>query len=182
MSQKNHVRKSQLKKFGEPYISDIEAWNLFDYHARYILAGLHRFYSMKRWGISPNDILEKAYKKRGLSLNDDYNKHEKDMDEASDEARAEWDGILREMIWAFDQIVQDFPDDPFTVWDHEESAKLKAQGKPPFTITKKDDLGTYYESNLPPLPNSVKKDMESYHERIKAGLHLYAEYFLDLWD
>lgn len=49
-------------------------------------------------------------------------------------------------------------------------------------VKKKDDLGTYYKSNLPPLPNSIKKDMESYHERIKAGLHLYAEYFLDLWD
>lgn len=182
MKRKIFNRKRQLRKLGTPYVSEREAWDLFSHQAKYILAGLRTFYKMKRWGTSPNDMLEKAYAKRGLSITDDYEKHKAEMDAGSNEARAEWDDALREMIYVFDQIVNDFPDDPFTKWSHEEDRKLEAAGIPPFTLVKKSPVGNEYKSNLPPMPNEVREAEKSFSERIKKGLHLYAKYFLDLWD
>ena len=96
---------------------------------------------MKRWGTSPNDILEKACKRHGICMEDSYEEHKEAMDAASAEARAEWDADLCEMIYIFDQIANDFPDSPLYLWTSEESDKLDKQGIPHFRFIEKCPAG-----------------------------------------
>ena len=182
MKKQAFARKRQYRKMGKTYISEYQAFDLFSTQAEYILAGLRRFYSMKRWGTSPNDILEKACKRHGICMEDSYEEHKEAMDAASAEARAEWDADLCEMIYIFDQIANDFPDSPLYLWTSEESDKLDKQGIPHFRFIEKDAAGSVYESNLPETPDSVWEEEEAYRKRIQDGLHLYAEHFLALWD
>ncbi|MCI6086034.1 MAG: hypothetical protein MR711_07280 [Selenomonas sp.] len=141
------ARKRQYRKMGKTYISEYQAFDLFSTQAEYILAGLRTFYSMKRWGTSPNDILEKACKRHGIRMDDTEQKGE--MEAAPVEARAEWDADLREMIYVFNQIVNDFPDSPSFLWILEESDKLDKQGIPHFRFVEKEGrLGTCHHQSV----------------------------------
>ena len=110
MKKKAFARKRQYRKMGKPFVTEYQAFDLFSTQAEYILAGLRTFYSMKRWGTSPNDILEKACARHGIRMDDA--EHKEAMEAASAEARDEWDADLREMIYIFDQIANNFPDSP----------------------------------------------------------------------
>ena len=180
MKKKAFARKRQYRKMGKPFVTEYQAFDLFSTQAEYILAGLHTFYSMKRWGTSPNDILEKACARHGIRMDDA--EHKEAMEAASAEACDEWDADLREMIYIFDQIANNFPDSPLFLWTSEESDKLDEQGVPHFRFIEKDAAGSVYESNLPETLDSVWEAEEAYQKRIQDGLHLYAEHFLALWD
>ena len=180
MKKKAFARKRQYCKRGKTYVSEFQAFDLFSVQAEYILAGLRTFYFMKRWGTSPNDILEKACVRHGIRMDD--TEHKEAMEAASAEARDEWEADLSEMIYIFDQIANDFPDSPLFLWTSEESDKLDDQGVPQFRFIEKSAAGSAYESNLPETPDSVWEAENAYRKCIQDGLNLYAKHFLALWD
>jgi len=76
-----------------------------------------------------------------------------------------WNWIMNEMIWAFEQIVDE--DDENQFYDHSECPKdtkllFSTEG---FSKLKVDREG-----------------LEKHHERIKNGLRLFGKYYQSLWD
>lgn len=185
MNKNIHIRKKQYKKLGIPYTSERQAFDLMSYQARFILSGLRMFRKMKRVGLAPNDIVEDAYKAHDLKIDASYaGENEGRADAACKEARGKWNAILDKMIYAFDQIVMNYPDSPVDAWSQKVSSDMEEAGIPMYQkLTKNPDGSvTMEESNFPAIPDNVLKEHEDYHERIHEGLRLYAEYFQDLWD
>lgn len=74
-----------------------------------------------------------------------------------------WDYVMDEMIWAFEQIVDDDSDDQF--YDH----------------SKVDEN----ESDINKRVKQLKVDregLETHHKRIENGLRLFGKYYRSLWD
>lgn len=74
-----------------------------------------------------------------------------------------WDYVMDEMIWAFEQIVDDDNDDQF--YDH----------------SKVDEN----ESDINKRVKQLKVDregLETHHKRIENGLRLFGKYYRSLWD
>ena len=86
--------------------------------------------------------------------------HEWDTD---DNFCKRWDWILDEMIWAFEQLVDDENDSKF--FDHSEGL----------------DKGLSFQESI----NKLKIDrvgLENHHKRIDNGLRLFGRYYRALWD
>jgi len=178
------TRKKQYKKLGIPYMSERQAFSLMSYQAEFILSGLRTFRKMRRMGLAPNDIVDAAYKAHGVTMNSPYTGNEEAEDAACKEASAKWDAILDEMIYAFSQVAWDYPDSPADAWIDKVSSEMEKAGIPQYQKRTKNPDGsiTFEGNNFPPMPDDVKKASETYQKRIHDGLHLYAEYFQDLWD
>ena len=73
-----------------------------------------------------------------------------------------WDWILDEMIWAFEQKIDDDSDSKF--FDHS-----KSNGKSPWD---KDYIG----------PKFDKEGYEKHHNRMQNGFRLFGKYYQNLWD
>lgn len=78
-----------------------------------------------------------------------------------------WDWVLNEMIWAFEQIVDEDSEDKF--YDHTESDKFNAENPDQF-LASLDKI-------------KVDRDgLAAHHARIKRGTTLFGKYYRGLWD
>lgn len=171
------IRKRQYKKLHRHYISERQAFSLFSYQAQYIADGLRAFIHMDRHAISPNSIYDHFLKKHG--------KQPGAADVAEKEAIAYWNEILERMYYAFDQVANECPDSPHSIWFDKACEEHIATGKPTiFDKAHKNEDGTYTteDTDFPEEPESVQKAEKEYEKKILQGIRLYGKYFLDLWD
>lgn len=102
--------------------------------------------------------------------------HEPNLQKIQCDVHDRWRWVLDEMIWAFEQIVDDDNDAQFHSGKHDivwEPHSFDEEGKP-----------KYYEMKKGPNDTHVF-DAEGYHkhhERINNGLRLFGKYYRGLWD
>jgi hypothetical protein len=95
----------------------------------------------------------------------------KDGDEEADKAgHAQWEGIMEKMIWSFEQLDTDWEDQFHSgehdiLWEPVPGTELTEMKRGPNDTHKFDADG--YMAHL---------------ERIREGLRLFGEYYMDLWD
>lgn len=82
----------------------------------------------------------------------------------------EWFKCLDAMIYSFKEIRDDHPDDPYRNY---------LSKNYPFDVDKDIVKQLNQEKHI---PEYVDKEEAEYNNKIKKGLHLFAEYFQDLWD
>jgi hypothetical protein len=91
----------------------------------------------------------------------------------------QWEWIMDEMIWAFNEITNDYPgEEIFHIGDTDLSwTNVNAQGE-------EDPEGSYLRMDLGPDHNR-RVDFEgrkAYDDRIHNGLMLFGKYYRNLWD
>lgn len=102
--------------------------------------------------------------------------HESDLQKIQCGVHDRWRWVLDEMIWAFEQIVDDDNDSQFHSGEHDIEwvpHSFDEEGKPKYYEMKKGSKDTHVF------------DAEGYikhHERIKNGLRLFGKYYQGLWD
>lgn len=155
-----NTRQRQVRTVGNyPFKKKIQVVNAYAYLASYIHGALCQFRQNGPLGF-PADV-------------DTYE---------------EWLAMLDEMIWAFNEIKQEYPNSP------EGNAIYKASYAHPDYydyITKeitKDGKTLHTMEFLHPeyhdkaVTPAVMKDEEAYRQRIHQGLMLFAKHFENLWD
>ena len=136
------------------------SWDLFAYLAPFLASELKAF---KKYNINgaPNSFCELA--------NGDV-----------DEGAKLWHEAIDKMYWSFKEISEGHPNSPFNIaWDKYWEEYGQYRKLEDFTYEK--DGHTYYRNDdrfIPP----PKEEQEKYNERVKEGLHLFAEHFEELWD
>lgn len=76
-----------------------------------------------------------------------------------------WDYVLDQMIWSFEQIINDYADSEFSSGEIDMSFKDGEMIKGPNHTFTVDVLG-----------------LETHHERIRKGTMLFGKYYQGLWD
>lgn len=180
------IRKRQYKRLGHHYVSERQAFDLFGYQAQYIADGLKAFIRMKRWSTGPLSVFAHFCKKHKVSsTGDGHEKNPEAFDAAEKEAVAYWEDILKRMYYAFDQIANDYPDSPHSVWFDKAYEEHVAAGKPTIiekTVKNEDGTYTTSELDLPEAPESIWAAEREYRKKIAQGTRLYGRYFQELWD
>ena len=90
---------------------------LFYFQANYIVAGLKAFYNMKRYTV-PVSLLERHFEAHGLVFPKGISWRKNATDEeiaVEREAMKEWDEILQDMIWSFDQFAREMTFDDLMI-------------------------------------------------------------------
>ena len=95
-----------------------------------------------------------------------------------------WEGILHELLWTFDELAQDRPHDPHSMWFTREHARLAADPRWRFCETVPLDDGGHLVTklNFPETPPEVQAASSTYEQRLANGLRLFAEHLRGLWD
>lgn len=185
-----------------PHFTAVERWNLFHTFSVYIAAGLRIFLSYEIYGV-PKCISEKYSQEE---FDENFKPDKKFFDDLQDEIEKmieeknkipkfdlhkeispkmkEWRGILIKMLWAFEQIRDEYPDSPHKKWHDEQFLSLLEKGIMPMEIDEEADEFGFYELKLngEETPQEVWDDEEKYREKIQDGLNLFAKHFLSLWD
>lgn len=73
-----------------------------------------------------------------------------------------WRLIVEKMFWAFNQIAEGYPDNPYEIW-----LNKKISGKEFLSLN---------------APAEILAEEEKYFTKIQEGINLFAKYFRDLWD
>lgn len=180
------IRKRQYKKLHRHYISERQAFSLFSYQAQYIADGLRTFIRMERHSTGPSSVFTHFCKKHGVSSDGSgYEKNPEAFGAAEKEAIEYWEDILKRMYYAFDQIANDYPDSPHSVWFDKAYEEHVAAGKPTIiekTVKNEDGTYTTSELDLPEAPESIWAAEREYRKKIAQGTRLYGRYFQELWD
>ena len=151
-----YPRNKQM--FGKRYRKH-RAWDLFSYMAKDISVDLKAFIKYNLNGV-PSAFVS-------------------DPNNCNDDDMQRWHDTVKKMWWSFDQIARDYPDRP---WNIAWNKYWKEIGQYVESWTEKDENGnTYYKSDDRFIPPAKEED-EAYEIKLKEGLHLFAEYFQDLWD
>ncbi|WP_299414061.1 hypothetical protein [uncultured Dialister sp.] len=149
-------RKRQLAKIRkEPLISEKEAANLVTLFTPLICAGLNRFLSLDLTGCI--DVIE------GVEG---------------------WKRTVNAMVWSFEQIRQDYRDNPLENWLDYECRKREEEGLPVTTAKEDPDFEGWsvIRFNVPEVPIEVRIAQKAYEEELQEGLDLFGKYFKDIWD
>lgn len=164
----NKDRKVSVK------IEDHDIWSLSDTLAHIIHPALILLKS-KRGG-SPNvadeDVPEELKSTAAPAKEDEY-----DVD---DNYHKRWEWVLDEMIFAFDEIIQDRGLELFSTGDHDIIWKpLDSK-----MVETSEDKAKFYEVTKGPK-DTYKLDQEGYtafENRINNGLKLFGVYYRGLWN
>ena len=128
-----HKRKKQLSRIlREPKMSGCDMWNLYGKLAAHNCAGIRKLLDT--------------------------------MDETSSapmEDHEEWKNILRAMLYSFEEIRLDFPDDPYAVWFNREAGKLEEKGVP-----------LYSEKPLPENPRGTEMVFNTLTFHLQSCMHM----------
>ncbi len=161
----NRRQRKKLKFLKGAKLTDVQRWNLHHTFAAYIANGLRQFLA--------HDI-------SGTPLDPPNQKKSPNMTAMSEE---KWRGILKEMLWAFEQVENEYPASPLSKWNSEQLAELYKRGIMPFEFIEKDANGLVrVKDNKPEVPDEIWVAEDEYNVRIQHGVNLFAEYFFNLWD
>ena len=174
-------RPRKVKVVVEPH----DVWNADDTLARIILPTLQMMKVTKHGGPNTDD--------------DDVPEHlrstaagpkENEWD-ADENHFARWDWIMDEMIWAFEQILDDRNDEQF--WSGVSDTMFQPLDQDQNPVGEPIRLGERSDEKNPDVkmyemvhgPNHTstldKEGWEAHHERIQNGLRLFGKYYRALW-
>lgn len=148
-------RKRKLKVKVDYY----DVWGADHTLAMIILPTLKKLKEVKHGSphVDPEDVPDELKPKEEPGPDNGY---------TDDTVHDRWDWVLNEMIWAFEQIVDEESDNKF--YDYSESDAAEAAGVP-------------FEQTW----SKIKIDHEglkAHNERIKRGTTLFGKYYRGLWD
>ena len=171
------VQSGRIKqKYGRKY-NKRRSWDLFSHLAKEITTDLKAF---KKYNVNsvPGKMHFEVVKEFGYEegkIPDDKYK------EINDECTKRWHEILDKMIWSFEEISLEHPNDPMmnTISEyHERYPQLPGESFEDFfnSKTNRPEIWDVYDYE------EVKRKTEEYHTRLEEGLHLFATWFENLWD
>lgn len=94
-------------------------------------------------------------------------------------SRALWEAVLDKCIWTFQQIAEDYPDDPYNVYMDE---YYKFHSVEDDVIFSKSDDGFTKMEFRHEVPAEIWQKRDMYEQCITDGLNLFAKYYRALWD
>lgn len=171
------VESGRIKqKYGRKY-KKRRAWDLYSHLAKEITTDLKAF---KRYNVNsvPGELHLEICKKHGFEEGSMSDEQYKIIDE---ECTKKWHDILDKMIWSFEEISLEHPNGPMmkTISEyHERYPQLPGESFEDFfnSKTNRPDIWEVYDYE------EVKKKEEEYKARVDEGLHLFATWFVYLWD
>ena len=90
-----------------------------------------------------------------------------------------WHNTIDKMIWSFNQITHEYPDDPHTIFFNKKWKMAEENGIQLMTI---DENNTIHFSDILEEERPSDEEQNAYRNKIQEGLDLFAKYFQDLWD
>ena len=99
-----------------------------------------------------------------------------DSDDALEQGEKEWNAVMDEMIWSFEQVLNDTAEEQFYSGTHDRLSVPVAWDK--------DGKPTIYEWRKGPN-DTFKVDMKglkAHCKRKQKGFELFGKYYLNLWD
>lgn len=99
-------------------------------------------------------------------------------EEVFNKKQAQWDYILGEMIWAFEQHVNDDNDEQF--YHNIDQLELIPTPVDDIKGYTQIEINEQKDPNKPPY-RCDREGLEQHHRRIKNGLYLFAKYYNNLW-
>jgi hypothetical protein len=84
-----------------------------------------------------------------------------------------WEEYLDKMLYSFKEISIYYKHDPYEVY-------FKENWKKEYNDFEVDENGRMI--NKIEIPDTVLEESKKYYEKIKEGLKLFSEYYMDLWD
>ena len=174
------VQSGRIKqKYGRKY-NKRRSWDLFSHLAKEITTDLKAF---KRYNTNsvPSTIHFEVLKQFGY---DDKLANEIPDDkwpEIDAESTKRWHEILDKMIWSFEEISLEHPHSPMmnTISEyHNRYPQLPGESFEDFfnSKTNRPEIWDIYDYE------EVKRKTEEYNAKVDEGLHLFAEWFENLWD
>ena len=91
----------------------------------------------------------------------------------------DWPKTVDKMIWSFDQIAHDYPDDPYNVFFNAKWKEAEAKG---IELVKFGKDRSFHFHEMLDTQKPSKEEILAYQKRVQQGLDLFAKYFRDLWD
>jgi hypothetical protein len=153
------------------------SWDLFSYMAKEITQDLKYF---KKYNVNsvPGELHLEICKNHGFEEGSMTDEQYKIIDE---ECTKKWHEIIDKMIWSFEEISLEYPNDPMmkTISEyHERYPQLPGESFEDFfnSKTNRPDIWEVYNYE------EVKKKKEEYEDRKYEGLRLFAKWFENLWD
>lgn len=166
MNKRQRKKLETKKKLRLPNVAHFPLkkwWNLFQELSGYIAEGLSIFLSKTHrvpiFLIYDGDYLEE----------EDDDSEEELTEEKLEEMilmesfkMQEWQNMVSKMLWSFEQIRDDYPDEPFNKW--------------------KNKWKETRTGNVLDCPQEIWDTDKLYHQKIQEGIDLFAKYFEELWD
>lgn len=91
-----------------------------------------------------------------------------------------WHEAVEKMYWSFKEISEGHPNSPFNIaWEKYWNEYGQYRKLEDWTYEK--DGHTYHKSD-DRFVSPPKEEQEEYNNKVKEGLHLFAEHFEELWD
>lgn len=147
-----HHRKKQILRAqnGVPAFPKKFKYDMFTVFATFIVDGLRHFRSRNMH-----------------SYPQDFEGHVED-----------WPKTIDKMIWSFNQIANDYPDDPHSIFFKAKVKEAEKRGIQLMTLAG----NTIQFHDILDDGRPSDEEMKAYHDRVQEGINLFAKYFQDLWD
>ena len=167
-------------------IDNYDTWSADHTLALIILPLLKQLQATKHGSpnVDDDDVPEELKSTSASSKEDEH--------DTDDNYHQRWDWVLDEMIWAFEQHVDNDADSQFHTGKHEilwrkvtKDGKVLDETLYSFDQKVEDsDDNTYYEMVIGPNDTHVfdKKGWEAWNARKQNGFRLFGKYFQALWD
>jgi len=176
------VQSGRIKqKYGKKY-NKRRAWDLFSYLAKEITVDLKCFKRENTHSI-PGTLYNQVLEDFGYKQYSDIPEDEYTHTEIEKESVKRWNEIIDKMIWSFEEIAEEYPHDPFMNAISEYHDKYPKKEDESF----EEFFNNRPNKNRPDFDDTVdrkalNKEKEEYRYKIEEGLHLFAEWFENLWD
>lgn len=161
--------KEKTQRIKKIKINSYDTWSMDHTLAEIILPMLQQLKATKHG--SPGNM--PAFQQTSNQAQYTFDFYKDGDDDADTEGHKQWGVILDQMIWAFEQIINDYPEED-SFWIKQPILDLNEypedQGKTVIPVRWEQ------QGQL-----DVKAHKE-YHEKIKEGLRLFGEYYTSLWD
>lgn len=160
-------------------IEEHDSWSLDNTLAHIILPALKQLKAAKQGSpnVDDDDVPEDLKSTSAPSI-------DKDMGEVDDNFFKRWDYVLDQMIWSFENIVDDDWSSQFhtTGDDYEmKSIPMVMDENGEFKEVDDDDDATMFEMRFSGERSFDAEGYKAYDDRIDNGLRLFGKYYRSLW-
>ena len=83
------------------------------------------------------------------------------------------------MIWSFDQIVRDYPDNPHSIFFEKKRKAAESKNVPLMYVDKENKV---HITDLLEEERPSEEVQKEYEDKVQEGLNLFVTHFTDLWD
>lgn len=159
------------KRFKQAYgkhLKKKQLWDMHTYLSRIILNNLRAFRALELHSVPHIPKEDESSIAPPLEVHHVTNSQDDPM-------IVKWKALIDKMIWSFNEIANDYPNDPQTLLFNDfDKYEIKYKESDP------DKFYTKYPDGE--CPRASKEELDKYSDRINEGLNLFAKYLKDLWD